>query len=33
MHKADEGVPVSEIRALTDIYAALLTAYFATPPL
>ncbi len=33
MHKADECVPVSEIAALTDIYAALLTAYFAKPPI
>jgi succinyl-diaminopimelate desuccinylase len=33
MHKADECVPVAEIRALTDIYAALLAAYFAKPPL
>ena len=33
MHKADECVPVAEISALTDIYAALLTAYFAKPPL
>jgi succinyl-diaminopimelate desuccinylase len=33
MHKADECVAVSEIAALTDIYAALLTAYFAKPPL
>jgi len=33
MHKADECVPVSEIAALADIYAALLTAYFAKPPL
>ena len=33
MHKADECVPVSEIAALTDIYAALLAAYFAKPPL
>src|SRR6201989_73831 len=32
MHKADECVPVSEIAALTDIYAALLTAYFKKPP-
>ena len=32
MHKADECVPVSEIAALTDIYAALLKAYFAKPP-
>ena len=31
MHKADECVPVSEIAALTDIYAALLAAYFAKP--
>ena len=33
MHKADECVPVAEIAALTEIYAALLTAYFAKPPL
>lgn len=33
MHKADECVAVAEIMALTDIYAALLTAYFAKPPL
>jgi succinyl-diaminopimelate desuccinylase len=33
MHKADECVPVAEIAALTDIYAALLQAYFAKPPL
>jgi succinyl-diaminopimelate desuccinylase len=33
MHKADECVPVTEIAALTDIYAALLAAYFAKPPL
>jgi hypothetical protein len=26
-------VPVAEIAALTDIYAALLAAYFAKPPL
>jgi succinyl-diaminopimelate desuccinylase len=32
MHKSDEGVPVAEIHALTDIYAALLYAYFETPP-
>ncbi|HEY5346793.1 MAG TPA: succinyl-diaminopimelate desuccinylase [Rhizomicrobium sp.] len=31
MHKTDEGVPVAEIHALTDIYAALLDAYFETP--
>jgi succinyl-diaminopimelate desuccinylase len=33
MHKADECVPVAEISALTDIYAAILSAYFAKPPL
>jgi succinyl-diaminopimelate desuccinylase len=33
MHKADECVPVAEINALTDIYAAILSAYFAKPPL
>jgi succinyl-diaminopimelate desuccinylase len=33
MHKADECVPLSEIAALTDIYAELLKAYFAKPPL
>ena len=33
MHKADECVPVAQITALTDIYAAVLTAYFAKPPL
>lgn len=33
MHKADECVPVTEIAGLTDIYAALLAAYFAKPPL
>ena len=33
MHKADECVPVAEIAALTDIYTALLAAYFAKPPL
>ena len=33
MHKTDEAVAVSEIAALTDIYAALLTAYFKKPPL
>jgi succinyl-diaminopimelate desuccinylase len=32
MHKADECVPVAEIQALTDIYAAILAAYFAKPP-
>ncbi len=33
MHKADECVPVAEVEALTNIYAALLAAYFAKPPL
>jgi succinyl-diaminopimelate desuccinylase len=33
MHKADECVALSEIAALTDIYAALLAAYFAKPPI
>jgi succinyl-diaminopimelate desuccinylase len=33
MHKADECVAVAEIAALTEIYSALLTAYFAKPPL
>lgn len=33
MHKSDECVAVSEIAALTDIYAELLAAYFAKPPL
>jgi succinyl-diaminopimelate desuccinylase len=32
MHKADECVAVAEIAALTDIYAALLAAYFTKPP-
>jgi succinyl-diaminopimelate desuccinylase len=32
MHKVDERVPVAEIAALTDIYAAILKAYFANPP-
>ena len=32
MHKADECVAVTEIAALTNIYAALLTAYFENPP-
>jgi succinyl-diaminopimelate desuccinylase len=32
MHKADECVPVGEIATLTDIYAALLAAYFDNPP-
>jgi succinyl-diaminopimelate desuccinylase len=33
MHKADECVPVAEIAVLTEIYAALLAAYFAKPPI
>ena len=33
MHKADECVSVAEIAALTNIYEALLKAYFARPPL
>jgi succinyl-diaminopimelate desuccinylase len=32
MHKVDECVPVAEITALTDIYTALLKAYFEKPP-
>ena len=32
MHKIDECMPVAEIRRLTDIYAAILGAYFAAPP-
>jgi succinyl-diaminopimelate desuccinylase len=32
MHKVDECVPVAEIAALTDIYAAILKAYFENPP-
>jgi succinyl-diaminopimelate desuccinylase len=32
MHKVDECVKVAEIAALTDIYAAILKAYFANPP-
>ncbi|MBU6298100.1 MAG: succinyl-diaminopimelate desuccinylase [Alphaproteobacteria bacterium] len=32
MHKTDECVPVADIEKLTDIYAALLDAYFANPP-
>ena len=32
MHKSDECVAVSEIEALTNIYTALLTAYFKKPP-
>ncbi len=33
MHKTDECVAVSEIETLTNIYAALLTDYFAKPPI
>ena len=33
MHKTDECVAVREIEMLTDIYAQLLTDYFAKPPL
>jgi succinyl-diaminopimelate desuccinylase len=33
MHKTDECVAVSEIEKLTDIYAALLTDYFAKSPI
>jgi succinyl-diaminopimelate desuccinylase len=32
MHKTDECVAVADIEKLTDIYAALLDAYFADPP-
>ena len=32
MHKVDECVAVADIAALTDIYAALLDAYFKNPP-
>jgi succinyl-diaminopimelate desuccinylase len=32
MHKADECVAVADIHKLTDIYAAVLEAYFANPP-
>jgi len=32
MHKVDECMPVSEIQRLTDIYEAVLDAYFAHPP-
>jgi succinyl-diaminopimelate desuccinylase len=33
MHKTDERVAVRDIETLTDIYARLLTDYFAKPPL
>jgi succinyl-diaminopimelate desuccinylase len=29
MHKVDERVPIADIRALADIYAAMLDGYFA----
>jgi acetylornithine deacetylase/succinyl-diaminopimelate desuccinylase-like protein len=32
MHKVDECVPVAEIHRLTEIYAAVLEAYFHAPP-
>lgn len=32
MHKADECVPVADIRRLSDIYTQLLRDYFAVPP-
>jgi succinyl-diaminopimelate desuccinylase len=32
MHKADECMPLAEIHWLVDIYAAILGAYFASPP-
>lgn len=32
MHKADENVPVEDIRKLADIYEMLLRGYFASPP-
>jgi succinyl-diaminopimelate desuccinylase len=32
MHKADECVPVAEIRLLSDVYKAVLDRYFANPP-
>ena len=32
MHKTDECAALTDIRTLTDIYAALLDAYFANPP-
>jgi succinyl-diaminopimelate desuccinylase len=32
MHKVDECAPVAEIERLTDIYAAILDSYFASPP-
>lgn len=32
MHQVDECMPIAEIQRLTDIYAAILRAYFANPP-
>lgn len=32
MHKVDECVPVADLERLTDIYTALLAAYFENPP-
>jgi succinyl-diaminopimelate desuccinylase len=32
MHKADECVPVAEIRLLSDVYKAVLDRYFTNPP-
>jgi succinyl-diaminopimelate desuccinylase len=32
MHKVDECVAVADIQLLTDIYVALLDAYFKNPP-
>ena len=32
MHKVDECVPLAEIHRLTDIYTAVLEAYFRAPP-
>jgi len=32
MHKTDECVPMAEIHRLTDIYTAVLDAYFRAPP-
>ncbi len=32
MHKVDECMPVAEIEKLTEIYTAILSAYFAAPP-
>jgi succinyl-diaminopimelate desuccinylase len=33
MHRIDECVAVADIHRLTDIYVALLDAYFKNPPL